>query len=126
MNIEQFREYCLSLKGVHEKMPFTDVTDRYSRNVLCFYVGDKWFCFVNVEAFDFCCLKCDPDDSLELQACYMRIRPGWHMNKKHWISVYFDSDVPDEKIRELVRNSYRIVLRSLPARERNKIQSHNI
>lgn len=107
-------------------MPFTDVTDRYSRNVLCFYVGDKWFCFVNVEAFDFCCLKCDPDDSLELQACYMGIRPGWHMNKKHWISVYFDSDVPDEKIRELVRNSYRIVLRSLPARERNKIQSHNI
>ncbi|BCG54275.1 MmcQ/YjbR family DNA-binding protein [Alistipes indistinctus] len=123
MDIEQFREYCLSLKGVHEKMPFTDVSDRYSRDILCFYIGDRWFCFVNVEVFDFCCLKCAPDDSLELQARYMGIRPGWHMNKKHWISVYFDNDVPDDKIRELVRDSYRIVLRSLSAKERNKIQS---
>ena len=56
MNVEEFREYCLSLKGVEEKMPFVNVADRYSRDVLCFYVGDKWFCFVNVEVFDFCCL----------------------------------------------------------------------
>ena len=55
MNVEEFREYCLSLKGVEEKMPFVNVADRYSRDVLCFYVGDKWFCFVNVEVFDFCC-----------------------------------------------------------------------
>ena len=46
MNVEEFREYCLSLKGVEEKMPFVNVADRYSRDVLCFYVGDKWFCFV--------------------------------------------------------------------------------
>lgn len=57
MNVEEFREYCLSLKGVEEKMPFVNVADRYSRDVLCFYVGDKWFCFVNVEVFDFCCIK---------------------------------------------------------------------
>ena len=54
MNVEEFREYCLSLKGVEEKMPFVNVADRYSRDVLCFYVGDKWFCFVNIEVFDFC------------------------------------------------------------------------
>lgn len=55
MNIEEFREYCLSLKGVREKMPFLNVPDKYSRDVLCFYVADKWFCFVNIEVFDFCC-----------------------------------------------------------------------
>ena len=44
MNVEEFREYCLSLPGVSEKMPFPNVADRYSRDVLCFYVGDKWFC----------------------------------------------------------------------------------
>ena len=49
MNIEEFREYCLSFKGVHEKMPFPNVPDKYSRDVLCFYVADKWFCFVNIE-----------------------------------------------------------------------------
>ena len=44
MNVEEFREYCLSFKGVQEKMPFLDVADQYSRDVLCFYVGSKWFC----------------------------------------------------------------------------------
>jgi predicted DNA-binding protein (MmcQ/YjbR family) len=65
MNIEEFREYCLSFKGVHEKMPFPNVPDKYSRDVLCFYVADKWFCFVNIEIFDFCCIKCNPDESEE-------------------------------------------------------------
>ena len=73
MNIEEFREYCLSLNGVYEKMPFTNVPDKYSRDVLCFYVGSKWFCFVNIEVFDFCCIKCDPNESGELQARYSGI-----------------------------------------------------
>ena len=101
MNIEEFREYCLSFKGVHEKMPFPNVPDQYSRDVLCFYVADKWFCFVNIEIFDFCCIKCNPDESGELQTEYTGIRPGWHMNKKYWISVYFNEDVSDDKIKEL-------------------------
>ena len=97
MNIEEFREYCLSFKGVHEKMPFPNVPDKYSRDVLCFYVADKWFCFVNIEIFDFCCIKCNPDESGELQTEYTGIRPGWHMNKKYWISVYFNQDVPENQ-----------------------------
>ena len=52
MNIEEFREYCLSLPGVTEKMPFTALNDAYSRDVLCFYVGSKWFCYVNIVLFD--------------------------------------------------------------------------
>jgi hypothetical protein len=75
MNIEEFREYCLSFKGVHEKMPFPNVPDQYSRDVLCFYVADKWFCFVNIEIFDFCCIKCNPDESGELQTEYAGIKP---------------------------------------------------
>ena len=109
MNIEDFREYCMSFKGVHEKMPFPNVADKYSRDVICFYVADKWFCFVNIELFDFCCIKCDPDESGELQTSYIGIKPGWHMNKKYWISVYFNQDVPDGKIKELV--SYLMVRR---------------
>ena len=121
MNIEEFREYCLSLKGVHEKMPFPNVADKYSRDVLCFYISDKWFCFVNIEVFDFCCIKCDPDESGELQGQYAGITPGWHMNKKYWISVYFNQDVPDEKIKELVSNSYDIVVKSLTKKEREML-----
>ena len=118
MNIEEFKEYCLSLKGVHEKMPFSNIPDKYSRDVLCFYVADKWFCFVNIEVFDFCCIKCDPNESGELQARYSGITPGWHMNKKYWISVYFNQDVPDNKIKELIKQSYDIVYQSLPKKEK--------
>ena len=123
MNVEEFREYCLSFRGVREKMPFPNVADRYSRDVLCFYVGDKWFCFVNVAVFDFCCIKCDPDRSGELQVRYMGIRPGWHMNKKYWISVYFEQDVPDSLIRELVKASYDLVAGSLTKKEREELDS---
>lgn len=122
MNVEEFREYCLSFKGVQEKMPFLDVADKYSRDVLCFYVGSKWFCFVNIEVFDFCCLKCEPERNLELQEAYQGIKPGWHMNKRHWMSVYFNQDVPDNAIKELVQQSYDIVYRSLPKNEKDSIQ----
>lgn len=121
MNIEEFREYCLSLKGVYEKMPFPNVPDKYSQDVLCFYAGNKWFCYVNIEVFDFCCIKCRPDETGELQTQYLGITPGWHMNKKHWISVYFNQDVPDEKIRQLVQESYNIVVGSLTKKEREML-----
>ena len=127
MNVEEFREYCLALPGMTEKMPFPHVKDPYSRDVLCFYVGSKWFCYVNIEVFDRCCVKSSADDAAELRARYAGIRPAWHMNKRLWSDVYFDSDVPDEIIRELVAQSYRIVRDSLPARERQELgQSQDI
>lgn len=121
MNIEEFRNYCLSLDGVREKMPFTGVKDKYSRDVLCFYVADKWFCFVNIEVFDFCCIKCPAEESHGLQQEYQGVKPGWHMNKKHWISVYFNSDVPGDKIRELVKKSYDTVVGGLTKKEKEML-----
>ena len=41
MNIEDFRTYCLSLKGVTEKMPFGKAASEYDRNLLVFSVLDK-------------------------------------------------------------------------------------
>lgn len=76
---------------------------------------------VNIEEFDFCCIKCNTDEREELQAAYTGIKPGWHMNKKHWISVYFNQDVPDETIKELVNKSYDIVVKSLTKKERESL-----
>ena len=83
MNIETFRKYCLSFNGAKEKLPFGKAHSKYDQELLVFYVEDKWFCFVNIEKFDFCDLKCDPEESVELQTKYIGIKPGYHMNKKH-------------------------------------------
>lgn len=123
MNVEEFRTYCLSFKGVHDKMPFEKATSEYDRNLLVFYVLDKWFCFVNIDVFDFCNIKCDTEQIEELQDRYEGIKPGYHMNKKHWISVYFDKDVSDKTIKDLVRQSYEIVVSALPKQERETLQA---
>lgn len=109
MDIESFREYCLSLEGVNDAFPFGKATSEYDRNLLVFYAGEKWFCFVNAVEFDRCTIKCAQERIAELQARYEGIRPGYHMNKRYWISVCFDSDVPDDTILELVRASYESV-----------------
>lgn len=123
MNIEEFRTYCLSFKGVHDKMPFEKATSEYDRNLLVFYVLDKWFCFVNIDVFDFCNIKCDAKQIEELQDRYEGIKPGYHMNKKHWISVYFDKDVSDKTIKDFVRQSYEIVVSALPKQKRETLQA---
>lgn len=123
MDIEEFRTYCLSFKGVHDKMPFEKAASEYDRNLLVFYVLDKWFCFVNIDVFDFCTIKCDTEQIEELQDRYEGIKPGYHMNKKHWISVYFDKDVPDKTIKDLVKRSYETVVSSLSRQERETLQA---
>jgi len=114
MNIEDFRNYCLSLPGVTETMPWTADRNEYNRGLLCFSVADKWFCFVHIDEFEFCNLKCPPEKAEELRGRYDGIRPGWHMNKRHWNSVYFHSDVPDETVLNLVRLAYDTVVAKLP------------
>lgn len=122
MNIEEFRNYCLSLPHVTEKMPFLTVNDAYSRDILCFYIGSKWFCYVNIQVFDRCCLKSTPENAVELRVQYEGIRPAWHMNKRMWNDVYFDTDVPDKKIQELVQSSYSLVCQTLTKKERENLQ----
>ena len=121
MNIESFREYCLSFKGAEDKLPFKKSSSDYDSNLMVFSVMNKWFCFVNIDMFDFCDLKCDPDESVELQEQYEGIAPGYHMNKKHWISVYFNKDVPDAKIKELVQRSYELVVAGLTKKEQEEL-----
>lgn len=91
----------------------------YDRNLLVFYVADKWFCFVNAEAFDFCTLRCAPEEIGALRERYEGVGPGWHMDKRHWISVRFDSDVPDGVLLEMVRKSYELAEAKLTKRQRS-------
>lgn len=118
MNIEEFRAYCLSFAGTHDAFPFAKATSEYDREIIVFYVADKWFCFVNAVACDFCNLRCDPERIAGLQEQYEGIGPGWHMNKKHWISVRFESDVPETLLRQLVERSYELAKAHVTKKQR--------
>ena len=83
MNIETLREYCLEKKGVTETFPFDSET-------LVFKVMDKMYALVSLERRPpQINLKCDPEWAVELRETYDGvIIPGYHMNKKHWNTVY--------------------------------------
>jgi predicted DNA-binding protein (MmcQ/YjbR family) len=106
MNIETFRDYCLSKKGVTECFPFDQQT-------LVFKVVDKMFALVDVDLFVSVNLKCDPERAIELREKYEGITAGYHMNKKHWNTVKTNGSVPDELFFELIDHSYALVVSKL-------------
>jgi len=116
MNIEEFREFCLSFKGATESFPFDEDT-------LVFKVMDKMFALVNIEVFESVNLKCDPERAIELREQFQGIQAGWHMNKKHWNTVKFQVDVPEKLIKELVEHSYNLVVSKLPKRRQTELKA---
>jgi predicted DNA-binding protein (MmcQ/YjbR family) len=110
MNIEEYRTYCIKKKGVTEGFPF-------DKNTLVFKVGGKMFALSNVDNFNSINLKCNPELSLELREQYEGIKPGYHMNKKHWNTVLVNEELSDEQIIELTKHSYDLVLAKLPKKK---------
>ena len=114
MNIEEFRNYCLSKKGATESLPFGDDT-------LVFKVGNKMFALAGLQDFKFANLKCDPEKAMEYRETFHGIKPGWHMSKKHWNSVYIDSDVTNQLFFELIDDSYNLIVKSLTKKVRESL-----
>jgi len=111
MDIEQLREYCLSKKEVSEGFPFGDDT-------LVFKVKGKIFLIASLNRpqlqFN---LKCDPEKAIELREQYDAIQPGYHMNKKLWNTIIGDGSVPWKLIKEMIDDSYFLIIKSLPKKE---------
>lgn len=107
MNIEDLRDYCLSKPGTTEGMPFGEQT-------LVFKVGGKIFLLIGLEQANRFNVKCDPERAIELREQHHEIIPGFHMNKKHWNTVYLDGGLSLALVRELIDHSYELVLKSLP------------
>ena len=66
-------------------------------------------------------LKCDPDLALELRDRYEQVRPGYHMNKKHWNTVEIEGGIPEFELRKMIDHSYELVVQSLPRASRSTI-----
>ena len=114
MNIEEFREYCLSKPLVTECFPFDEDT-------LVFKVSGKMFALTSLSDTFNINLKCDPERAIALREEYPCVLPGYHMNKKHWNTVLIDGSVNDPLLRSWIDHSYDLVVASLPAKDRRLI-----
>jgi predicted DNA-binding protein (MmcQ/YjbR family) len=113
MNIQDFREYCLSLPATEESFPFDEST-------LVFKVKGKIFALTDVDLFTSVNLKCEPEKALELRDRYEAVQPGYHMNKKHWNTIQIDGSIPDSILLGWTKDSYDLVVASLPRKIRRE------
>jgi predicted DNA-binding protein (MmcQ/YjbR family) len=103
MNVEELRDYVLSLEDVEESFPFGEST-------LVFKTNNKIFLLVSLSSvplqFN---VKCDPDYAVELREKYPAIAPGYHMNKKHWNTIIVDGTLTKEQLKEFINDSYLLI-----------------
>jgi predicted DNA-binding protein (MmcQ/YjbR family) len=116
MDLEKFREYCLSKITTTESMPFGE-------GVLVFKIVGKMFALAALDEIPTTVnLKCDPDLAFALRDQYEQVQPGYHMNKKHWNTVEIDSGIPDAELRKMIDHSYELVVQGLPKKAREKLE----
>ena len=112
MSPSELRAFCLSLDGADETFPF-------GANTSVFKVGGKMFALSQLEAESLrVSLKCEPDLAQTLRRDHPAVIPGYHLNKRHWNTVIIDGSLPERMIRELIEDSYDLVVDGLGRRRR--------
>ncbi len=108
MNIEELREYCLSLKNATEDMPFED-------EYLMFRIFGKWFAVIPLNDLELkVFVKCDPAKATDLRERYTSVEAAWHFNKKYWNSIILNQDMDDETVKFWILHSVEEVVKKLP------------
>jgi predicted DNA-binding protein (MmcQ/YjbR family) len=103
MTASELRALCLSLPGAFEDFPFRP-------DVSVFKVGGKMFALSALADEPLkVSVKCDPALGEQLRGTYSAITPGYHLDKRHWLTVTIDGSVPDELIVDLVEGSHELV-----------------
>ena len=123
MDIEQVREYTLSINGVTEDQPFGDdiITFRIEGKIfLCLWLGEgKHDIKGNTEPRF--ALKLTPERNEELREQFSAVTPAWHWNKKHWSDVYYEL-LDNSLVTAWIKESYDLVVSKLPKAVRCKYQ----
>jgi len=115
MDLEELRDYCLSLPATFEDTPFGPDT-------LVFKVSGKIFALTGLEAVNLSVnLKCEPEKAIELRERYFEIIPGFHMNKSHWNTVSCTGNLNNQFIKELIQDSYELVVKSMTKKQRESL-----
>lgn len=105
------------------ELPFTEHCWPFGPQYDVFKVGGKIFMlFTEHHCRPVMNLKSDPQKSLVNQQIYPSITPGYHMNKKHWISVYAGEDITVSLLNDLINDSWNLVVDGLPKREQLRLR----
>ncbi len=110
MQLQTVIDYCTSRPGSTQEFPFDDTT-------LVFKIKGKMFALISLDEPHRINLKCDPAYALVLRQQYPQVRPGYHMNKKHWNTIELDGTVTDENMMQWIDDSYELVIRKLPEKD---------
>ena len=115
MNLSALKTYLLAQPGATEETPF-------GPDALVYKVAGKMFALIAwTEEPLRLTLKCDPADALALRAMYQAVGPGYHMSKRHWNTITLDGEVPDKALREMMDDSYALVVQGLPKKVRREL-----
>ncbi len=115
MKAQELRAFCLEFNAAVEEFPF-------GPEASVFKVVGKMFALTMLDGQPLTVnLKCDPDIAIRLRADHpTAIVPGWHMNKRHWNTVTVE-ELPDAMVRELIEDSYDLVVAGLPKAQRLRL-----
>ncbi len=116
MNIEDYRTYCLSKKGVTDEFPFNETT-------LVFKVMGKMFALTDLEDFNGINLKVEPEQGVLLREQYPFVEPAYHMNKMHWMTVSLGAGAPDRLVLHWTDRSYDLVVKGLTKSQKLALDS---
>ena len=112
MDSRELKSRCMGLPGASEEFPFGD-------EVSVFKVGGKMFALSALDGTPLeISVKCDPDIAVQLRAAHQAIRPGYHLNKRHWNTITLDGALPDQMVTDMLTDSYDLVVASLPKARR--------
>jgi predicted DNA-binding protein (MmcQ/YjbR family) len=116
LNYEQTRQYLLGKPEAFEDFPF-------GPQVAVIKIGAKMFAtLVKNEGGTNMNLKCDPHEALILRDIFSAVKPGYHMNKRHWNTVLLDGSIPRGEIERMVDNSYALVVLGMRNADRQALE----
>src|ERR671937_1114039 len=115
MNPSELRDHCLSFTGAEETFPFGPETS-------VFKVAGKMFALSQLGADSLrVSLKCEPGLAEALRGAHAAVLPGYHLNKRHWNTVMIDGSLPEQVLKDMIEDSYDLVVSALPASRRRAL-----
>ena len=120
MDASELHAWCLEQPGAIEEFPFGPATS-------VFKVGGKMFALSQLEHTPLAVsVKCEPELAVGLRDTHPAIRPGYHLNKRHWNTITLDGSLPDQFVRDLIEDSYDLIVSALPKRTRSELSAASV